>query len=672
MKKILLGTAIILLVFLAGCRDKPTPEDRLSEYVSHWNKSDFAVMYENYLAASTKEAFPEEEFAARQEKLADDLGIENLEVTYDKPGEDTKWDKEQPAGFDIRVKMETLAGPVEFEKPITLRYEEREKEKTWFVEWDPSYIFPELEPGDEIGISRTEAKRGEIVDRAGIPIAKNGTGYQVGIVPEKLDEARKQDIAELLGTTSEAIDKSLNAAWVKPDLFVPIGKTAKDDTARLDRLIEIPGIAAREIGMREYPYGPALAHLTGYIGAISAEQLEKLADKGYTETDQIGRRGLESLLEDRLRGRDGMKITIKKEQEGLEPVTVAERAPEDGETVKLTIDAELQKVAYDAMKGEPGTAASIIPETGEVLTLVSSPAYNPNEFIAGMSGARYSELEEDEKTPLFNRFAQSYAPGSTIKPITAAIGMEAGTLDPAAGLTITGKTWQKDTSWGAYRVSRVHPEAPNPIDLNRAMVYSDNIYFAQQALAMGKDTLAEGLKQFGFGEPIPLEAMELKASQISNDGTIGSEGQLADTSFGQGQMLTNILHLASMYEPILTGGTMHKPTLLFDEEDGQVWKEGLVDPAHAETLRSTLRNVVVDGFAQSANLTDVPIAGKTGTAELKAAGEDRGKENGYFVSYHADNPAFILAMMVESVEDNGGSDYVAAMSAEVHRYAAGR
>src|SRR5690606_2969709 len=128
-----------------------------------------------------------------------------------------------------------------------------------------------------------------------------------------------------------------------------------------------------------------------------------------TETDQIGRRGLESLLEDRLRGRDGMKITIKKEQEGLEPVTVAERAPEDGETVKLTIDAELQKVAYDAMKGEPGTAASIIPETGEVLTLVSSPAYNPNEFIAGMSGARYSELEEDEKTPLFNRFAQSYA-----------------------------------------------------------------------------------------------------------------------------------------------------------------------------------------------------------------------------------------------------------------------
>ncbi|KZE36120.1 peptidoglycan glycosyltransferase [Bhargavaea cecembensis] len=672
MKKILLGTVIILLVFLAGCRDQPTPEDRLAEYISHWNKGDYAVMYESYLTAKTKDDFSEDDFVIRQEKLEDDLGISNLEVTYEKPGEDAEWDKEQPAEFNIGVKMETLAGPVEFDKPIRLRHEEREKEKTWFVDWDPSYIFPDLEPGDEIGLSRTEAKRGEIVDRAGIPIAKNGTGYQVGIVPEKLDEERKPDIAELLGTTPEAIDTSLNAAWVKPDLFVPVGNTPKNDAARLEQLLEIPGIAAREVGMREYPYGPALAHLTGYIGAISAEQLEKLEDKGYSETDQIGRRGLESLLEDRLRGQDGMKIIIRKAQEGMEPVTVAERAPEDGETVKLTIDAELQKVTYDSMKEEPGTAASVDPETGEVLTLVSSPAYDPNEFITGISGDRYRELEEDEKTPLFNRFAQSYAPGSTIKPITAAIGMEAGTLDPAEGLTIKGKTWQKDSSWGAYRVSRVHPEAPNPIDLNRAMIYSDNIYFAQQALAMGKDTLIEGLKQFGFGEPIPLEAMELKASQISNDGTIGSEGQLADTSFGQGQMLTNILHLASMYEPILTGGTMYKPTLLFDEEDGQVWKEEMIDPAQAETLRSTLRNVVLDGFAQSANLTDVPIAGKTGTAELKAAGEDRGKENGYFVSYPAEDPSFILAMMVENIEDNGGSDYVAAMSAEVHRYASGR
>lgn len=669
MKKILFGFLVLFLIaVLAGCQEKTTPEERLAEYISHWNKGEFADMYNDYLNAGTKEAFPAEEFVDRQEKLQEDLGIDKMEVTYEKPAEDAEWDPEKPADFPIHVKMETMAGPVEFDKTITLLNETRGDEEGWFVEWDQSFIFPELERDDEIGFTRIPAYRGEIVDRDGLVLAKNGTGYSIGIVPEKLtDPSKKTEIAKLLGTTVEAIDAELNQSWVKPELFVPIGKTAATNGALIDKLVAIPGIGARTIEMREYPYGPAMAHLTGYTGAISAEQLEELKDKGYTETDQIGRRGLESLLEDRLRGTDGMQIYIKKPQENAEPVIIAEQEPVEGETVKLTIDASLQKSAYDAMKGEPGAAASVDPKTGEVLALVSSPAYDPNEFVTGISGARYKELEENPKNPLFNRFAQSYAPGSTLKPITAAIGMEAGTLEPAEGLTINGQTWQKDDSWGSYRVSRLHPEAPNPIDLNKALIYSDNIYFAQQALKMGRETFADGLKQFGFGENVPMEAMELTPSQISNDGKIGSEGQLADTSFGQGQMLTNILHLAAMYEPFVTEGTVYKPTLLFDEKDSQVWKEGLVSADTAATLRTAMRNVVVDGYAQSANLDNIPLAGKTGTAELKAAGEARGKENGYFVSFNTKDPKFILAMMVENVEDNGGSDYVAAMAAEVYK-----
>lgn len=669
MKKTLFGLLVLFLVaVLAGCQEKTTPEERLAEYISHWNKGEFADMYNDYLNAGTKEAFPAEEFIDRQEKLQEDLGIDKMEVTYEKPAEDAEWDPEKPADFPIHVKMETMAGPVEFEKTITLLNETRDDEEGWFVEWDQSFIFPELERDDEIGFTRIPAYRGEIVDRDGLVLAKNGTGYSIGIVPEKLtDPSKKTEIAKLLGTTVEAIDAELNQSWVKPELFVPIGKTAATNGALIDKLVAIPGVGARTIEMREYPYGPAMAHLTGYTGAISAEQLEELKDKGYTETDQIGRRGLESLLEDRLRGTDGMQIYIKKPQENAEPVIIAEQEPVEGETVKLTINASLQKVAYDSMKGETGSAASVDPKTGEVLALVSSPAYDPNEFVTGISGARYKALEEDAKNPLFNRFAQSYAPGSTMKPITAAIGMEAGTLKPEEGLTINGQTWQKEEAWGSYRVSRLHPDVPNPIDLNKSLVYSDNIYYAQQALRMGRETFTEGLKKFGFGETVPLEAMELTPSQISNDGSIGSEGQLADTSFGQGQMLANILHLAMMYEPFVTDGTMLKPTLLFDEEDAQVWKKDLMSPETAATLRTAMRNVVVDGYAQSANLDNIPLAGKTGTAELKAAGEARGKENGFFVSFNTKDPKFILAMMVENVEDNGGSDYVAAMAAEVYK-----
>ncbi|MET3576226.1 penicillin-binding transpeptidase domain-containing protein [Bhargavaea ullalensis] len=657
-----------LLTALSACGDKVTPEDRLSDYIGHWNDGKFTEMYDDYLTKESIDAYSEKDFAERQEQLQKDLAIENLKVTYTKPEKGTKWDKEQPAEFPITVKMDTAAGPVEFEKTAKLLYEERGKKKNWYVDWDPSYIFPDLGPEDEIGISRKKAARGEILDRNGNPMAANGTGYNIGIVPEKLtDESKKAEIASLLGTTVEAIDAKLGQKWVKPDLFVPIGKVSKDDGERIEKLVAIPGVGAQETPMRVYPYGPAAAHLTGYIGSISAEQLEKLKDKGYTETDQVGRRGLESILEDRLHGKDGISIYVKKAGENAETVTIAEKAPEDGETIRLTIDAAIQKAAYDAMKGEPGTAASVAPASGEVLALVSSPAYNPNEFITGVSGERYKALEEDENTPLFNRFAQSYAPGSALKPITAAIGMEAGTLNPAEGLTINGKTWQKDSSWGAYRVSRLHDEAPNPVDLNKALIYSDNIYFARQALAMGKDAFTAGLAKFGFGEEIPLAVMDLKPSQISNDGKIGSEGQLADTSFGQGQMLVNILHLASMYEPFLTDGTMYKPVLLLDEEEPQPWKEQILSADTASTIRTILRNVVLDGFAQSANLDDIPIAGKTGTAELKSAGETSGKENGYFVSYNQDNPAFILAMMVEGVEDNGGSGYVAGMAADVYR-----
>ena len=667
MNKKLLGVFTLLLILLAGCNDKETPEDRLKEYVGHWNKGDFAAMYSDYLNQETKETFDPDNFVERQEKFQDDLGIENLKVTYAKPAEETEWDPEKPAEFDIQVKMDTIAGPVEFEKTMTLLHETRDDKENWFVKWDPSFIFPELEMKDSIGISRSKSMRGEIHVRNGKPVAMNGIGYEVGIVPGKFtDDTKKVQLAELLGVSVEYIEKQLSQSWVKDDVFVPITTVEKNASALLENLITIPGITYQETAMREYPYGESLSHLVGYIGQITAEQLAEREKEGYTENDLIGRQGMERLLEDRLRGEDGVRIYIKKPEAGAQTVTVVETPPVDGETVALTIDAELQKSTYEAMKGEAGTSAAVNPNTGETLALVSSPGFNPSEFMLGISGDRYKELSENPLKPLFNRFAAAYAPGSTLKPVTAAIGLEAGTLDPAEGLTINGKTWQKDDSWGDYKVTRVHAEAPNPIDLNKALVYSDNIYFAQQSLKMGRETFVDGLNQYGFGEDIPF-TLNLSTSQISNDGKISSEGQLADTSFGQGQMLTNILHLTSIYEVILTNGVMYKPTLFLEDEDAQVWKEGLISAENAALLRTSLRNVVVDGYAPAANLSTIPLAGKTGTAELKAAKGEKGKENGFFVAYNSQDPAFILSMMIEGVEDNNGSAYVAELVSEVFK-----
>ena len=665
MKKWAFGVVAMSGLLLVGCTDEVTPQERLEAYIAAWDEGDYETLYTEFLSDETKQQFDEAAFIERQVALDEALEITERNITFTAPSEDTEWESTKPATFPVQIQVETSAGPIEWEQEMTWQPVE-EEELTWMAEWDTGFILPGLEPEDQVRVTTQNFARGEIYDRNGNALAINGTGFEVGLVPGKFtDDTLQPRLAELLGISVDYIDQQLGQSWVTDDVFVPLDKISQVDDRRV-ALLEIPGVLLQETGMREYPYGAATSHLVGYIGPITAEQLAEREEDGYTEFDQIGRQGLERFLEERLRGESGKRIFIDKAAEGAEDVTLAEIAPVDGERIDLTLDAELQRVTYDAMDEEPGTAATVDPKTGEVLTLLSSPGFEPSEFMLGMTQSRYQELSEDPLQPLFNRFAASYAPGSTLKPITAAIGMEAGTLNPNEGSVIEGATWQKDASWGDYRVTRLHPEAPNPIDLEKSLVYSDNIYYAQQALAMGRDTFITGLEAFGFGEDIPF-FLNLQSSQVSNDGTISSEGQLADTSFGQGQMLANILHLATTYQPFLTGGTMWQPTLLLEEEDQVVWKEGLASPETITELQAGMRSMVVDGFAQAVNLPGIPVAGKTGTAELKVSLDAEGQENGFFVSYPVETEAFIIAMMIEDVEDNGGSGYVAEKVATVYK-----
>ncbi|AOV07117.1 penicillin-binding transpeptidase domain-containing protein [Sporosarcina ureilytica] len=656
---------LVLLLALVACSKKEdTPVDRLSAYVDLWNEAKFTEMYDDYITESSKEVFGKEQFIERTEKLYADLDISSVEVIFDKPEEEKTYKKEEDVEFPVQIKLETIAGEIEFKKNVPLTYNEQGETKNWFIEWDPSFILPDLSMHDKVGISTIQSKRGEIYDRHDKAIAINGSGAEIGIVPEKFNaEADAEKLATLLGTTADFINEQLNQSWVQPGHFVPIKKLPFTQEEIYNEALQIAGVTSMKAEMREYPYAKSLAHLIGYIGQINAEELEELKDKGYKESDLVGKRGLEQLLEERLRGEDGIQIYIEKTEQNGERVTVAETPAVDGENITLTIDAEFQKAVFVEMNGEPGTAAIIDPKTGETLVLASSPAFDPNELALGIHATRYAELTDDPAEPLLNRFAATYAPGSSIKPITAAIGLTAGTLKPEEGHTIEGKKWQKDSSWGNFHVTRLYT-APNPVDLKKALVYSDNIYFAKEALKMGNKQFIEGLQQFGFGEEIPFK-YGLRTSQISNDGKIASEGQLADTSFGQGQMLMNILHLASTYGAIVNDGQMTKPVLFADEKKSEVWKEGLLSAEHAAMLQEDLRAVVTDGFAEAANIPSPKISGKTGTTELKSSQEEAGKENGFFVAYPTDDPTYIIAMMIEGVENKGGSGYVAEKVANV-------
>lgn len=659
-----IGIFLIVIAILAACSKKETPEDRLSAYIKLWNDAEFTKMYDEYISEASKDAFGSSEYIDRTTKLYKDLTITDVKVVFTKTDEDKKYKPEDQPEFPVHITMESVAGPVEFEKKVIMTYSKSSEDENWFVEWDPSFILPDLTKADKVGISTISSKRGEIFDRNALPLAINGKGYEAGIVPEKFNEERDAEkLATILSVTPEFINKQLTQSWVKPDQFVPIKKVASTQDMIIEKMIEVPGVTYTQVEMREYPYGESLSHLTGYISRINADELEKVKAQGYGENDSIGKRGLEQLLEEQLRGQDGIRIYIEKTKQEAERITIAEKTAADGNSVTLTIDAELQQRTFNAMNGEVGTAAAVDPKTGEMLVLTSSPAFDPNEFMIGVGSSRYQELTDDPLQPLLNRFAATYAPGSAIKPITAAIGLEAGTIDPSKGYTIEGKRWKKDESWGNFGVTRVYTP-PNPIDLKKALAYSDNIYFAKEALEMGKDTLTEGLKRFGFGADIPF-SYPLRTSQISNDGTIGTEAQLVDTSYGQGQMLMNIAHLASSYAPILNDGKMFKMVLFKDEPKGEVWVEGLISADNAAILRADLREVVVNGSAKDANIPSVKLSGKTGTTELKSSQEKGGKENGFFVGYQTDETSYILAMMIESIEDKGGSSYVVKKVAQV-------
>ncbi|GER68762.1 penicillin-binding protein 3 [Weizmannia acidilactici] len=668
MKKRLWIAVLLLAVFaaLAGCEKTPTPNERLSDYIKLWKQEKFTDMYQNYLSEFAKKQYASKDVAGRYKKVYGDLNISQLKVSYKTLEKDAYQNKDKVT-VPLNISFQTSGGKVTYKDKVVLVKEKKDKKENWYVNWKPSLLLPHLTKGDTIKVSEQNPVRGEILDRNGKGLAINGKVYQIGIIPEQMKgdkTAAMQKAAGLLDISTDEIKQKLDENWVQPNLFVPIKKVSMHDKALVKKVTSIPGFSSQTVDARIYPYGKAAAHLTGYIGAIAGEELKKLKDKGYTANSIIGKRGLEQLYDEQLRGQAGEKIYIQK-QDGS-TYTVAEKKVKNGKDIKVTIDAELQKKIYNQMKDDAGTASAINPKTGDVLALVSTPAFDPNDFILGMSVSAYAKLEKDPAQPLINRFALAYAPGSTIKPVTGAIALNTGTTTAGATKTITGTSWQKNADWGSYKITRVHVNN-SPENMEKALVLSDNIFFAQTALDIGADKFVKGLKSFGIGEDIPFN-YPLKASQISSNGKFASDIQLADTGYGQGQMEMNILHLALCYTPFINGGDELHPNLQAGEKT-RVWKHPISSKT-ADTIAGMLRQVVADpsGTAHAADIPGASLAGKTGTAELKASQSDKnGKENGLFVVYDTKKKDVLVAMLVEDVKDRGGSGLVVKKAANLFR-----
>ena len=572
-----------------------TPEELLVEYMDHIPKQEYEEMYA-MLHIEASGNVSQENFVTRNSAIYEGIEARNMAVQI------IAYDEEQMS-VTYQTAFDTVAGTISFEnEALFLKGEDGYK-----LVWDDSMIFPNLTSADKVRVSTTQAERGEILDRNGRVLAGKGTASSVGIVPGKLENKEEAiaKIAELLEIAPEVIEKKLSAKWVKDDSFVPIKTIPKvekielmkyepdqkvlKENERHETLLEIPGVMISDVEVREYPLGETAAHLVGYVQSVTAEDLEEHAGEGYTANNVIGKSGMEGLFEKELKGKNGCRVYIVN-SEGKEKEELAYILVQDGHDIKLTIDANLQSSLYEQFKEDKSCSIAMNPYSGEILALVSTPSYDNNDFIMGLSSEQWTALNEDEDKPMYNRFRQVWCPGSTFKPIIAAIGLQSGAINPTEDYGNVGLSWQKDASWGSYYVTTLH--AYEPVILENALIYSDNIYFAKAALKIGSEEMESSLTGLGFNEELPFE-IKMAESQFSNTDGIETEIQLADSGYGQGQILVNPLHMACIYSAFCNEGNVIKPYLVYQKDAvAEYWIPGAFSNETASRVLEGTKKVV--------------------------------------------------------------------------------
>ncbi len=565
----------------------------------------------------------------------------------------------------------------------------------------------ELSQGNRFRIEPMPPTRGLIYDRNGIVIAENRPNWELVAIGEQIDNLdRTLRSLEDLGLLDPSERSTLRELVRSHRGFerVKLSNLTEEQAATFAvRRHLFSGVDIQEALSRYYPFGATTAHAIGYVGSISTQDLERIERSNYAGTSHIGKTGIERAYEERLHGKVGYRQQVVNAQgrviesagntrisalvdtSGLEP-----KMPVPGQNVVLSLDMKLQLAAQDALQDLRGAVVAIDPRNGDVLALVSTPAFDPNLFATGLSRADYLALTTDIDKPLFNRaLAGVYPPGSTVKPFLAltALQHEAVTFDHE--VYCPGE-WRLPGQSHRYREGRggVHGK----VDLHIAIVRSCDVYFYQLAVAMGIQNIADGLTAFGFGAPtgldisgeqggiVPSPAWKKKNFARRAD-QVWFPGETVITGIGQGYMLVTPIQLASATATFASAGTRFAPRLLLGAENPVTREMSWVDPValptiedhtpeHWQFVRDAMVGVTAEprgtGFTSMKGM-EYQVGGKTGTAQVITIAQDeryreedideRQRDHGLFVAFApADAPRIALGIVVE----NGGGGARAA------------
>ncbi|MEH3101900.1 penicillin-binding protein 2 [Sphingomonas adhaesiva] len=482
-----------------------------------------------------------------------------------------------------------------------------------------------LSESNRVNMTMIPPRRGWIVDRHGQPIASNRTDFRVDVIPDRLEDKDRvlAQLRRLLSLTDEDMAR-IDADLQKAVGFQPVEIAENIDWDRFAaiqvRQPELPGVAPTRGFARLYPAGAAVAHLTGYVGAATAEQYKKTRDPLYvTPGFKLGKDGLEKTMEPVLRGTAGAK-RVEVTARGKLVKELATRPDKPGRTLHLTIDAGLQEYAARRLGTNSGSAVVFDCRTGEMLAMVSMPAYDPNSFSEGISHLEWKMLSADDHVPLMNKVTQGlYPPGSTVKPMNGLALLAAG-VSPEERVFCSG-AMRVGTGVFHCHKRRGH----GPLNLKQAIEQSCDIYFYEMVRRAGYDRIAPVARALGLGQKFHLPFATQRYGTVPDSAwkrrKYHADWTVADSlnaSIGQGYVLANPLQLAVMSARIASGRDL-QPTIIRDLYKPQA-QPLAIDPEHFRIIREAMNGVVNGGGTGGAARMQVPgigLAAKTGTAQVR-------------------------------------------------------
>lgn len=650
MKKLIIAIVVVIIVVASSIFFYASKNSQINDTLDAIEDKNVKQVFKDSTYQS-KNDNGEVEMTDRPIKIYDSLGVKAINIK----DRDIKKVSKNKKQVTAKYELQTNYGKIN--RDVKLNFIKEDKD--WKLDWNQSVIIPGMQKNQSINIEPLKSERGKILDRNNVELATTGTAHEVGIVPNNVSTSDYKAIAEKLDLSESYIKQQAEQDWVKDDTFVPL-KTVQNMNQDTKRFVEKYHLTTQETESRQYPLEEATTHLLGYVGPINSEELKQKAFKGYKKDAIVGKKGIEKLYDKDLQNKDGYRVTIIDNNKVID--TLIKKKKKDGKDIKLTIDSRVQKSIYNNMKDDHGSGTAIHPQTGELLALVSTPSYDVYPFMNGMSDEDYKKLTEDDKEPLLNKFQITTSPGSTQKILTAMIGLNNKTLDDKTSYKINGKGWQKDKSWGDYNVTR-YEVVNGDIDLKQAIESSDNIFFARVALELGSKKFEEGMKRLGVGEDIPSDYPFYNA-QISNK-NLDNEILLADSGYGQGEILINPVQILSIYSALENKGNVNAPHVLKDTKN-KVWKKNIISQENIKLLTDGMQQVVNKTHREDIYRSYANLVGKSGTAELKMKQGETGQQIGWFISYNKDNPNMMMAINVKDVQDKGMASYNAKISGKVY------